>query len=166
LELYQISLFEDSLLCLERIGSADDATAVESSGAGASPSKSQGAPTVEEHLEGRPPEIRSLFNQLSTAIKELSSDILERPVHVAIFYEIDGQKFAEVILQQKQISVHLDFFDGDGHGLDVVDMDAKGVGHLWGVGPYKFVVKPNDQLKPALQLIAGALASMTGDRTP
>ena len=90
---------------------------------------------------------------------ELGHDgqVADRAVQVAIYFEVAGTKFAEVVPRQTQLMIHLNNFDGNKRGMDVQDLQAQGVGWLFGTGAYRFALKSLDHIGPTVELVKQSL---------
>lgn len=164
LELYQISFFDECVVGLERVGGGEEPLSTSLEGSDGGLSKASDAPSVEAHLSSRPKDVADLYRGLEQQVLALGDEVSPRAVQLAIYFEIDGAKFAEVVPQQRQLTVHLDKFDGDPRGFDVRDLQAEGVGWMFGTGPYKFVLKPGDNVENAVDLIRQSFVAVAQER--
>jgi len=161
-DLWELSLFADDIVVLNHVGDEGGPDVVTGLALGESTKGVVGAPTPQRHLEGKPAEIRGLYEELRAGVRSFHPDVQERAIIVAILFEYQGSRFAEIIPHKKQVVIHFDYYDGEPRGLPVRDMDAEGTGHYWAVGPYQVKIKPGDDLSPVLDLLRGSFDCLAG----
>lgn len=155
-DLWELSLFSDDIVILNHVGEEGGPDIVTGLALGEPTKGVVGAPTTQQHLEGRPQEIRELYQELRVGLQSFHPDVQERAIIVAILFEYQRAKFAEVVVQKKQLVVHFDFYDGNPRGLAVRDLRSEGKGKYFAVGWYQVKIKPGDDLSPVLGLLRGS----------
>ena len=161
IDLWEVAVFDKEVFVLSHVDPAPDAAEVASIRADQqieAVTREVARYTPEKHLEGRPAPIRSLYGGLREGLLALHQDVTERAISIAILFEKDGTRFAEVVPQQRQIVIHFDSYDGDARGLNVRDLNAEGKGYYWSVGPYKVALTSEDELPSVVDLLKASLA--------
>ncbi|MDO8612444.1 MAG: hypothetical protein Q7R32_06425 [Dehalococcoidia bacterium] len=163
-DLWEVAVFEKEVLVLNHVDQTDDAASIASVGVDRqieAVTQVVAKYTMEQHLERRPPNISHLYSQLRQQLLGLADDVTERAISVAILFEKDGEGFAQVIPQQKQIVIHFNSYDGNPRGLHVRDLAAEGKGYYWSVGPYKLTLTSEAELPAVVALLKVSLAGIS-----
>jgi predicted transport protein len=160
-DLWELSLFADDIVVLNHVGDESGPDVVTGLGLSETTKGVVGAPSPQQHLDGKPGEIRELYEQLRGGLLSFDSDVQERAIIVAILFEYQGSRFAEIIPHKKHLVIHFDYYDGDPRGLPVRDMDAEGTGHYWAVGTYQVKIKPGEDPSPVLELLRASFNLLT-----
>jgi len=160
-DLWELSLFSDGIVILNHVGDEGGPEIVTGLTLGEPTKGVVGAPTPQQHLDGKPQEIRELYGKLSAGLRSFHHDVQERAIIVAILFEYQGSRFAEIIPHKKHLVIHFDYYDRDPRGLAVRDMDAEGTGHYWAVGPYQVKIKPGEDPSPILNLLRASFDLLT-----
>lgn len=160
-DLWELTLFGEELLILNHVGDEGGAAVIAGLGLDQAAKGVVRIPTPQQHFQGRPRKIRELYERLRAGIVALADDVAERAITVAILFEYQGNRFAEIVPQQKQLVIHFDYYDGNSRGLSVRDLEAEGKGHYWAVGPYQVKIKPGEDPSPVLELLRASFDLLT-----
>ncbi|GIV64891.1 DUF5655 domain-containing protein [Bellilinea sp.] len=107
--------------------------------------------SVENHLQGKSPEIIDLFKQLQERIFSLGEDINEKAVKHYVVYK-HGKNFCEVWIQNEKIKIWLDIAPDVLNDPLHLARDVTKVGH-WGTGDVEINLENDAQLEPVFDLI-------------
>ena len=157
IELIRYKLFGDDLLLLDLVNavSVDDATTVKGkAGAGIAPAKAKPVgkdKTAEEHLEHAQPEIRALYEALSSQLLALGDDVQEK--HLKLYVAFRRLKnFACVIPYKDKLLVMLKL-DPDTVALEAgFSRDVRNIG-TWGTGDLELCLRTMVDFERAKPLI-------------
>jgi predicted transport protein len=160
-DLWELSLFSDDIVILSHVGDEGGPGIVTGLAVDKSAEGVVVAPTPQQHLEGKPQEIRELYERLSAGLRSFHPDVQERAIIVAILFEYQGSRFAEIVPQKKQLVIHFDYYDGNPRGLMVRDLKAEGIGRYWAVGDYQVKIKPGDNISAVLDLLRASFDGLS-----
>lgn len=157
-ELIRYKLFGDDLLLLDLVNavSVSDATTAKAEAAGATTStkpRSVGKDkTVDEQLAGAHPEIRALYDALSSHLLALGDDVQEKRLKLYVAFR-RLKNFACVIPYRDKLLVMLKL-DPDTVALEAgFSRDCRNIG-TWGTGDLELTLRSRADMERALPLLA------------
>lgn len=157
-ELIRYKLFGDDLLLLDLVNavSVSDATVAKAEAAGViTATKSRGVgkdKTVDEQLAGAHPEIRSLYESLSSHLLALGDDVQEKRLKLYVAFR-RLKNFACVIPYRDKLLVMLKL-DPDTVALEAgFSRDCRNIG-TWGTGDLELTLRTPADMERALPLLA------------
>ncbi len=135
IELKRYIRYEDNILLVENVALPDG---------GSSRKKRTKKPaykeyTLENHLEGKPNNVKEIFKELRERILELDEDINEKALKFYIAYKLN-KNFTEIIVQSKGLKVHFDIDKSKVNDPENKLEDVSDKGH-WATG--QLVMKVN-----------------------
>ncbi|MGC8691156.1 MAG: DUF5655 domain-containing protein [Caldisericum sp.] len=106
---------------------------------------------VEDHLKGKPERTKELFKELQERILKLDDKINEKALKYYVAYELNSN-FAEVVVQDKGLWVHVDINKGDVNDPENKLVDVSEKGH-WATGNLKIRVNTLEDINYCMDII-------------
>jgi predicted transport protein len=165
IELWKYRRFENGMLYLETVNQ----TASSSSGGGKTPRTSKrgagdgraSSYTLEQHLEGKPDEIRELVIELQQFILDMDSSIEEAPKKLYVSYRT-SQNIVCVEIQKKKLNVFLKLQASDiSEPRPSTYRDVTNIGHF-GTGDAEFTVSSMEDIEIVTPFIQQSYDALGG----
>lgn len=155
LELWEVKQFENGLLAFDKLESPETSESI-SKISGKSEvvqkvSKEIKVYSEEDHLAGKPEEVKMLYEDLKQQVLSLGAGIEVRPKKLYIAF-VARANFTEFVIQQSRIRLYVDAKLGELDDSRKLARDVSNKGH-WGTGNYEVDVAPNDDVEYVVTLI-------------
>lgn len=161
IELWEIKQFENDIIVINPIKKSQSAPSIKQ--VQSSKDDSEISKVVEEikvytedgHLEGKPEEIKELYEAFKTGILNLSTDIEIEPKKMYVAFK-KGKNVADIRIQHKNLIIWLNMKKGELDDPRKLTVDASSKGH-YGNGDYELHISNTDNLEYIMSLIKQAL---------
>lgn len=161
IELWEIKQFENDIFVINPIKKSQSAPSIKQ--VQSSHKDSEISKVVEEikvytedgHLEGKPEEIKELYEAFKTGVLNLSTDIEIEPKKMYVAFK-KGKNVADIRIQHKNLIIWLNMKKGELDDPRKLTVDASSKGH-YGNGDYELHISNTDNLEYIMSLIKQAL---------
>lgn len=161
IELWEIKQFENDIIVINPIKKSQSAPSIKQ--VQSHKQDSEISKVVDEikvytedgHLEGKPEEIKELYEAFKTGILNLSTDIEIEPKKMYIAFK-QGRNVADIRIQHKNLIIWLNMKKGELDDSRKLTVDASSKGH-YGNGDYELHISNTDNLEYIMSLIKQAL---------
>lgn len=161
IELWEIKQFENDVVVINPIKKSKSAPSIKQVQQNENSEISKVAKeikvyTEEEHLEGKPEEIKELYEAFKDAILNLGNDIDIKPKKQEIGFTVKGKIFTDVCVLKSNLKFWINVKKDQLDDPKKLTRDVSSIGH-WGNGDYEIVVKNTANLEYIMSLIKQAL---------
>lgn len=161
IELWEIKQFENDIIVINPIKKSQSAPSIKQ--VQSHKQDSEISKVVDEikvytedgHLEGKPEEIKELYEAFKTGILNLSTDIEIEPKKMYIAFK-QGRNVADIRIQHKNLIIWLNMKKGELDDSRKLTVDASSKGH-YGNGDYELHISNTDNLEYIMSLVKQAL---------
>lgn len=161
IELWEIKQFENEIIVINPIKKSQSAPSIKQ--VQSSKDDSEISKVVEEikvytedgHLEGKPEEIKELYEAFKTGVLNLSTDIEIEPKKMYVAFK-KGKNVADIRIQHKNLIIWLNMKKGELDDPRKLTVDASSKGH-YGNGDYELHISNTDNLEYIMSLVKQAL---------